>query len=213
MELPTEDNSTQHYALTLITRPASFEFTMPMLITPCKGRNNEITLLIANNKYDVLVFIEVKPKHGTLPEQSTLNIPGYNMFTSDLDQPNSRGVVIYIKEQIQAKILQPTTGTIFYDAIWTSIKGAENATLLLGCIYRSGIFATAITRDIALHEAILWLANHCGFLHKLLVDVFNHPIIEWMSSSYLPNNIPSGSPTNTFVDCIRDCFLNFILAS
>ena len=55
-----------------------------------------------------------------------------NCFTSDLDQPNSRGVVIYIKEQFQAKV-QPITGTIFYDSIWTSIKGAENATLLLGC--------------------------------------------------------------------------------
>ena len=171
------------------------------------SKYNEITLLIANSKYDVLAFTEVKPKHGTLPEQSTLNIPGYDLFTSDLDQPNSRGVVIYIKEQFQAKVVQPTTGTIFYDAIWISIKGAENATLLLGCIYRSGIPATAITRDIALHEAILWSANHSGFSHKLLVGDFNHPTIEWTPSPYLPENIPPGSPTNTFVDCIRDSFL------
>ena len=139
------------------------------------SKYDEITLQISNNKYDVLTFTEVKPKHGTLPDQSTLNIPGYILFTSDLDQPNSRGVVIYIKEQFQAKVVQPTIGTIFYDAIWTSIKGAENATLLLGCIYRSSTPATAIPRDVALHEAILWSANHSGFSHKLLVGDFNHP--------------------------------------
>ena len=85
------------------------------------SKYDEITLLIANNKYDVLAFTEIKPKHDTLPKQSTLNIPGYDLFTSDLDHPNSRDVVIYIKEQFQAKVVQPTTGTIFYDAIWTFI--------------------------------------------------------------------------------------------
>ena len=116
---------------------------------------------------------------------NSINIPGYDLFTSDLDKPNSRGVVIYIKEQFQAKVVQPTTGTIFYDAIWTSIKGAENATLLLGCIYRSGTPATAIPRDVVLHEAILWSANHSGFSHKLLVGDFNHPTIEWTPSLYI----------------------------
>ena len=168
------------------------------------SKYDEITLLIVNNKYDVLAFTEVKPTHGTLPEQSTLNIPGYDLFTSDLDQPNSRGVVLYIKEQFQAKVVQPTPGTIFYNAIWTSIKGAENATLLLGWIYRSGTPATAIPRDVALHEAILWSANHSSFSHKLLVDDFTGN--EWTPSPYLPENIPTGSPTNTFVNYIRDYF-------
>ena len=36
---------------------------------------------------------------------------------------------------------------------------------------------------------------------------FNHHTIEWTPSPYLPENIPPGSPTNTFVDCIRDSFL------
>ena len=120
------------------------------------SKYNEITLLIANNKYDVLAFTEVKPKHGTLPEQS-INIPGYDLFTSDLDQPNSRGVVIYIKEQFQAKVVQPTTGTLFYDVIWTSIKGVENATLLLGCIYRSGTLATAIPHQSPLNSYLYTL--------------------------------------------------------
>ena len=31
------------------------------------SKDDEITLLIANNKYDVLAFREGKPKHGTLP--------------------------------------------------------------------------------------------------------------------------------------------------
>ena len=171
------------------------------------SKYDEITLLIANNKYDVLAVTEVEPKHGTLPEQSTQNIPGYDLFTSDLHQPNSRGVVIYIKEQFQAKVVQPITGIIFYNAIWTSIKGTENATLLLCCIYRSGTPATAIPKDVALHEALLWSANHSGFSHKLLVGDFNHPTIEWTPSPYLPENIPPESPTNTFVDCIRDYFL------
>ena len=79
--------------------------------------------------------------------------------------------------------------------------------MLLGCIYRSGTPATAIPRDVALHEAILWSANHSGFSHNLLVGDFNHPTIEWTPSPYLPENIPPGGPTNTFVDCIRDSFL------
>ena len=120
---------------------------MPTAITPC-------------SKYDVLAFKETKPKHGTLP-----------------DQPNSRGVVIYINEQLQAKVVQPTTGTIFYDAIWTSIKEAENATLLLGCIYRSGPPTTGIPRDVALHEAILWSANHSGFSHVVVGPA--PPLIKW----------------------------------
>ena len=67
--------------------------------------------------------------------------------------------------------------------------------------------ATSIPRDVALHEAILWSANHSGFSHKLLVGWFNHTTIERTPLPYLPENIPPRSAPNTFVDCIGDYFL------
>ena len=55
-----------------------------------------MTLLALNNihSFDIMLLTEIKPKIGTIPDIQVMSIPCYDLFTSDLSAPNTRGVSI-----------------------------------------------------------------------------------------------------------------------
>ena len=52
-------------------------------------------LYTISKDYDVIALTEIKPKNGKIPELELLQIPGYDLHTSDLMQENTRGTCIY----------------------------------------------------------------------------------------------------------------------
>ena len=61
-----------------------------------------------------MLLTEIKPKTGTIPDIQVMSIPGYDLLTSDLSSPNTRGVTIYIRtksRQVTLKTQPPTDTT------------------------------------------------------------------------------------------------------
>ena len=74
------------------------------------NKKDDLEMLIADNKPDIMLFTEVIPKAQKNPiEESQLKIDGYehypnfNFKDADLGSSGIRGVVIYIKESISSK--------------------------------------------------------------------------------------------------------------
>ena len=169
---------------------------------------DELCLLISQKGYDFISLVEIKPKHGTLPQQSDMHIPGYDLFTSNLTASDTRGVCMYVKQSLNARQVQPPTTILFEDSVWTTIRGGNEDQLLVGCIYRSGTPARAIPRDKMLHQLLRWAADESPYTHKLIHGDFNHPIIKWDPTPTIQENIAPDHPDSKFAECIADTFLH-----
>ncbi|CAH1269255.1 Hypp4131 [Branchiostoma lanceolatum] len=135
-----------------------------------------------------------------------MQIQGYDLFTSDLESPNTRGRCVYTKAVYKAKQVIPPTE--FADCTWVSEQGRNDTSLLIGTLYRSGSPALAITRDLALHETLKWAVNTQNS-HVLITGDFNHPNITWTPSPQLRTTHADNTdnPATRFIECLRDTFL------
>ena len=126
----------------------------------------------------VIPITETKPKNGELPPKESLEIEGFDLFMSKhYDDPDTRGVVVYVKSGLNASHLDIEECS-FKDSIWLKIPTSDQD-LLLGCIYRSGSPNKAIPLDDSLHKMIKHMTLHAGYKNILIVGDFNHPGITW----------------------------------
>ena len=174
----------------------------------------EIQILIAESSYDIIALNEVKPKNGEIGSLSLLNIQGYELFYSDFEKLDTRGVCIYIKKHLSASQIVPPSIKEFNDVVWVSItENRSNDKVLFGCVYRSGTQATAKKYDKALHEHMLWASQESGYCDKVIVGDFNQPNVNWTPEpSITPRQSRSSSTylncEELFVECIRDTFFH-----
>ena len=82
--------------------------------------------------YDIMAFCEIKPKFGTIPDLPTMAIEGYDLFTSKLAEPNTRGTCIYAKKSLGAQQVFPDAPTEYNDCTWITVKGQSSARALIG---------------------------------------------------------------------------------
>ena len=50
------------------------------------SKMEELQSIISEFSYDIIAVNEVKPKNGLTPSKDTLNLDGYDLFTSDFDE-------------------------------------------------------------------------------------------------------------------------------
>ena len=165
--------------------------------------------LIALNaiaSYDILALTEMKPKIGLVPDHNIMCLPEYDLFTSNFSSDATRGTGIYVKKDFMAKQVFPKEDAKFEDSTWITIRGQDESSILFGVVYRSGSPAKVIPLDPKLHSLLRWAAsiNHS---QKVIVGDFNHPGITWTPDPQLAEGVSSGSPSQRFVECIRDTFL------
>ena len=48
------------------------------------------------------MFTEIKPKNGAIPDISTFNIPGYDLYTNNLEDARTRGTCIYVNNNFKS---------------------------------------------------------------------------------------------------------------
>ncbi len=172
------------------------------------SKYDEILALNQHAQYDIIALTEIKPKHGDIPEHQMMMIPGYDLHTSNLQVPHSRGTCIYTKSILEASLVQPNVHPTFDDSIWVTIKGVNNSALLIGCIYRSGSYYRAIPKDPDLHHAMEWAAEQSVYSHKLIIGDFNHPSICWNPQPYINTNNSAHNSVHQFLNCIGNTFLH-----
>ena len=92
---------------------------------------NELNTLIKSlqQKPSVIAITEVKPKHKWHSNMNQLQIEGYCMFSNNLDNVNSRGVIIYVDKCLHSSEI--SIETKFSENIFVKI----NCDLVIGNIY------------------------------------------------------------------------------
>ncbi len=172
------------------------------------SKYDELCLLISQGDYDIIALSEIKPKQGSLPTDSSMHIPGYEQYVSNLAAPNTRGVCLYTKQSLTTKLIHPPDSINYSDSVWATITGESGNKLLVGCVYRSGSPSLAVPKDDMLHKLLLWSAEESGHTHKLIAGDFNHPAINWDPTPSLPDNMSVGHPASKFAECVADTFFH-----
>lgn len=169
---------------------------------------DELRNKAAAEKPDIIALTEIKPKHGKVPDPSTLNIPGYTLHTSNLDEQHTRGTCIYVNNHFKSSSVTVPNHT-FRDSITVKITGKNNLNLLMQCLYRSGTPDTAVQHDDEMFKLLKETSTIPNYSKKIIVGDFNLNRISWSpdpSNPTLPTYISENSPEVKFLECIRDTF-------
>ena len=63
------------------------------------NKTSELKLAIYSNHPDIIVLTEVTPKNNRyILQKSEIEIKGYNLYISDFEETNTRGVAVYVKK-------------------------------------------------------------------------------------------------------------------
>ena len=94
---------------------------------------DELKVRLQLKTFDALVVTEVYPKTGKSDDiqLSELHIDGYNIYRSNVES-HSRGVIIYVSEQISSNIIVDLTNHPFSESVWVEIRWNKTDNLLLG---------------------------------------------------------------------------------
>ena len=85
---------------------------------------------------DIIAITEGKPKKIRFPiTKAEINIQGYETHTNDLGTKKGRGILFYVKNNLESNEI--VFKTEFQESLWITIKMNRNDKLLFGCIYRS----------------------------------------------------------------------------
>ena len=163
---------------------------------------NDLRIHAAQNKPDVIALNEIKPKNGAVPEPRSFNIPGYTPYTNNLEDPDVRGVCVYVRNCFKSNHVNIPDHN-FKDVATVAIN-TQNSCLMIQCIYRSGTVKKAQELDDELHKLLRKSSTIQGFNQKITVGDFNLNKVNWTPEPIVPDNIPANSPENKFVDLLHD---------
>ncbi len=122
------------------------------------------------------------------------------MFPLNLDNTIGRGIIIYIKNFLNAQLVPIYSE--FSEAIVVSIKINSGMKLLVCCIYRSDSGSEGNNSDLL---SLIKKLSSNNFDKLIIVGDFNLPGIDWESWTSKSN---STTDLNfSFIESLRDCYL------
>ena len=163
---------------------------------------NDLRIHAAQNKPDVIALNEIKPKNGSIPEPRSFNIPGYTPYTNKLEDPDVRGICIYVRNCFKSNLICIPDHN-FKDVATVSIN-TQNSCVMIQCIYRSGTVSKAKQLDEEFHKLLRKTTAIKGYNQKITVGDFNLNKIRWTPDPIIPDHIPDNSTEHKFVDLLHD---------
>ena len=169
------------------------------------NKKDDLEMVIADKKPDIMLFTEVIPKAQINPIHETqIKIDGYehysnfNFTDSNLGSSGIRGVVIYVKESLNCKEVKPAT--VYKDHVWVELSQGKKESLLCGCVYRRPTKENEETKKTT--EDVCKVLNEMNNQGKsiLICGDFNYPEIDW-TNEYVGN---ACNTIATFVDTIQE---------
>ena len=124
-----------------------------------------------------------------------LGMTGYVMFRKDRLGRRGGGVVLYIKESIQAYEIKLEKEAECEEAVWCNIV-TGNSTLTVGLVYRSPNISMEENEKI--HNAIKEVSKQ----DCIIMGDFNHRHIQWTSLQ------STGREDQEFLNLVQDSFLS-----
>ena len=167
---------------------------------------DELLARIVQEDPDIVCLVEVKPKNGAAPAKENLQIAGYDLFTNNFENPETRGVITYTKSYLKANLVETEVTSRFDDCLWLSVGDPSSKPLLIGTIYRSGSINKARKLDYNLQSMINDMAKDSNYSEILITGDFNYPDITWNPETDPIH--PANHPDTVFKDCLQDAFLH-----
>lgn len=151
-------------------------------------------------KPNIIGIVEVKPKNARYQiSPAEIQIQGYDIYTKGLQEEKGRGLVLYIRRELEPQEVNMSTD--FEECIWAKIKLRNSNELVIGLIYRSPT-STALNNESL--NKLCSEVNSQGFSHQLIMGDFNYRNIDWDFGKV--NNQDEDSEENKFLDATMDCF-------
>ena len=140
---------------------------------------------------DIIAITEVIPKKkNRFPiTKAEIIIQGYETHTNDLGTKKGRGILIYVKNNLESNEI--VFKTEFQESLWITIKMNHNDKLLFGCIYRSESLPEKNNDALCalLREACIVGNNNKKFDQCIIVVDFNYKDLNWNSLSTPSKNM------------------------
>ena len=110
----------------------------------------EFKTRISEMKPSIIGLTELKAKHQIYdPGKAEYEIPNYDLF---LNRDPDRGVALYVHKELDPQEVPELDDKPFKECVWSSFRGAEGESVLLGVIYRSP--ASPMDNDECLFELL-----------------------------------------------------------
>ena len=160
------------------------------MYTNCDTLTNklsELTVAIELNNPDIIVLTEVTPKNNRYTlQKSEIEIKGFNLFTTNFNEKDSRGVAIYVKKSIISNQIE--IENMANDTVWVEVTIEKNKKMLIGGIYRSP--NNSALRNKLLFDTIV-TASNINKDNLLLMGDFNCSEINWDDLTTQDQNMES----------------------
>ena len=105
-----------------------------------------------------------------------LSIDGFNMFRRDRKCPRGGGVILYVKNNLEASLSEIMKDDKFEESLWCNIK-LKDSNMLVGVCYRSP--SSDQNNDIQLLELLDKAIIRSKHDHVLIMGDFNFPEIDY----------------------------------
>ncbi|WAR15881.1 hypothetical protein MAR_030475 [Mya arenaria] len=160
-------------------------------------------MFISLNNVDVAVVTEVFPKNlkATNIDCCEYSMKGFTCFKSEIEE-SSRGVVIYVRNTIPAEYCSVLKHNKFKESVWCVLRLSNGKELLIGGVYKSPSSSSENVRKL---NTLLTQASALNYEHLVVLGDFNFPEIDWDSWTVNRNE---NHPSFSFIECLRDNFLN-----
>ena len=156
------------------------------------NKRNELNIMVEDTDPHIIGITE----SWATPDISDaeLGMTGYVMFRKDRLGRRGGGVILYIKESIQAYKIKLEKEAECEEAVWCNIVSG-NSTLTVGLVYRSPNINTEDNEKI--QNAIKEVSKR----DCIIMGDFNHGRIQWKSLQ------STGSEDQKFLNLVQDSFL------
>ena len=165
----------------------------------------ELKSQIADKKPLLVAVSEVKHKKSNEWSTMDYDIPGYTLYSVNLDNDTGRGIAVYSHESIDKSVTQIHSHLNFEETCLMEIRLRGGDTLLFACCYRSPTrTATSDQNNEKLNRLLEYITNN-KYSHKCIVGDFNYRDINWSTGT---TSCSENSIEAKFIETIRNCYLH-----
>jgi len=125
----------------------------------------------------IIAITEVNNKiNSSNIELYEYEINGFDMFYTNLTPKEGRGIILYVKRELEATPV--VLNVQFQESVWISIptNNNKNNGILVGCIYRSPNSSDENNSQLS---QLLKAANTNKYTNVLILSDFNFPHVNW----------------------------------
>ena len=166
------------------------------------NKRAELASIVQLNNPDIICVTEFLPKNYRYPVQSSeMEIDNYKCFTNINKLSCHRGVLIYVKECLNAVEVDATLNE--KESVWCEVIFHKQK-LLIGGIYRSP--NSSAENDLLINKEIVKKVHDNNKTNNIIImGDFNYPDINWADNQ---SPLPNSTKSSLFIEATQDSFLH-----